>query len=494
MDIQIKKGKLFNVDADVYIIPVFEKDNLRFSKKLCDRLDDKFKNLLNQINFEYKKKTYFTFEHKGKIRRVIFLGLGEKEKIDAEKIRKAAGFISKITKEEKNTKIATCFWCENKNLAKAQLEGFLLSDYEYNKFKTEKKNDLERNLIIADNSLLLSKTDIEEIKILVDGVNMAKDLINAPSNYATPTLLAECAKKIALKNKKIKLKIYDNIGIKKLGMNAFYSVASGSDEPARFIICEYYGATDKKEKTVVIIGKGITFDSGGISLKPQATQLSKIENMKYDMSGAACVLGLIKVISELELKINVVGLIPATENMPSGKAYKPGDIIKTLSGKTVEVISTDAEGRLLLADTITYSLRYKPGLIIDIATLTGACLVALGKYAAGLMGNNEKLIEHMKESGYNTGEKVWELPLWDEYKEQIKSKVADLKNVGGGDAATITAGIFLKEFVDNIPWLHLDIAGTAYDVKNKDYISEEGASGIGVRLIFDFIKNLREGK
>ncbi len=490
MEIFIKKNKLLDVKADVYIVPVFENFDLKISEVFGDYYN-KVKNLLKQINAGYKKNTSFTVEHKGQIKKIIFLGLGKKEKIDVEKIRNAAGFISKITKEEKNKALATFFWIKDKNLIRAQIEGFLLSDYEYNRFKTEKKNNLKRVLLIADDSLLLRNTDINEIKTVINGVNLAKDLINSPSNYVTPVFLAEQAKKIALQNKKIKLKIFNNQGIKKIGMNAFYSVAMGSDEPARFIVIEYSGGK-RKEKPIVLIGKGITFDSGGISLKPQATQLSKIENMKYDMAGAACVIALMKIISELNLKMNIIGLIPSAENMPSGKSYKPGDIIKTLSGKTVEIISTDAEGRLLLADTITYSLKYRPEMIIDIATLTGACVVALGKYAIGLMGNNEKLIEKIKISGYNTGEKVWELPLWDEYKEQIKSKFADLKNAGGGDAATITAGMFLKEFVNDTPWLHLDIAGTAYEVKNKEYISDYGASGIGVRLIFDFLKNSKE--
>ncbi len=484
MNIEIKHDKLFDIDADVYIIPVFKNekiDNLIYNAK---------KDFIKEVNTEYKKKTYFIFEHKGKIKRIIFLGLGDRDKIDCEKIRQAAGFILKIIKDEKYENIATFCWVKDKKIAKTQVEGFLLADYQYDKFKTEKKDNLKRNLFIADNSLL-SRKDIDEIKTIVDGVNFAKDLINAPSNYATPSLIANEAKKIAIKNKRLKLKIYDIDGIKKLKMDAFYSVAKGSDEPAKFIVCEYNG--DGNKKPLVLIGKGITFDSGGISLKPQATQLSKIEDMKYDMSGAACVLALMKIVSELKLKVNIVGLVPVTENMPSGKSYKPGDIIKTLSGKTVEIISTDAEGRLLLADTITYSLKYKPFLIIDIATLTGACLVALGKYAIGLMGNNKEFIEKIKISGYNTGEKVWELPLWDEYKEQIKSKIADLKNVGGGDAGTITAGMFLKEFAGENPWLHLDIAGTAYDVKNKDYIAE-GATGMGIRVIFDFIRNLKEAR
>lgn len=485
--IDIKKENFFNIDFDVYVIPVFLDDNNYFLEKF-GKYGKEIQKLVNtNAEAKFKNLKYTAIKIEDKSKEIIFVGLGEKNKLNTEKIRQTAGFVSKETKRK--GKIATIFWIEEKEFARAQIEGFLLADYEFNKFKTENTQDYERNLIIADDKKILDNGTLKEIITVVDGVNFAKDLINSPSNLVTPSYIANEAKNIARKNKKIKIKIFNLKAVKKTGLNAFYSVAKGSDEPAKFIICEY--RANGREKPIILIGKGITFDSGGISLKPQATPLSKIENMKYDMAGAACVLSLLKIISELNIKINLVVIIPATENMPSGKSYKPGDIIKTLSGKTVEVISTDAEGRLILADAITYSLKYKPKLIIDIATLTGACIIALGKYATGLMGNNEKYIEMIKKSGYNTGEKIWQLPLWDEYKEQIKSKIADLKNTGGGDAATITAGIFLKEFVADFPWLHLDIAGTAYDVKNKDYLGE-GASGIGVRLIFDLIKNLKE--
>jgi leucyl aminopeptidase len=487
--VDFKKEDFFNIASDVYVIPVFLDDNDYFLEKF-GKYGKELKRHINVISdSKFKNLKYTAIKIGDKSKEIIFLGLGEKNKLDAEKIRLAAGFVSKELKQ-KRKRITTIYWIENKDFAKAQMEGFLLADYEYNKFKTDAQN-YERNLIIFDDKKIIDSSTLKEIITVVNGVNFAKDLANSPSNIVTPSFIANEAKNIVRKNKKVKIKIFNLKDAKKMGMNAFYSVAKGSDEPAKFIVCEYMAGG--KEKPIVLIGKGITFDSGGISLKPQATALSKIEDMKYDMSGAACMLSLLKIISELNIKMNLVVIIPATENMPSGKSYKPGDIIKTFLGKTVEVISTDAEGRLILADAIAYSLKYGPELIIDAATLTGACVVALGKYAIGLMGNNEKYIEMIKKSGYNTGEKLWELPLWDEYKEQIKSKVADLKNVGGGDAATITAGIFLKEFTVGFPWLHLDIAGTAYDVKNKDYIGE-GASGAGVRLIFDFIKNLKEAE
>jgi leucyl aminopeptidase len=225
-------------------------------------------------------------------------------------------------------------------------------------------------------------------------------------------------------------------------------------------------------------------------LKPQATLSSKIEDMRFDMSGAAVVLYLIKTAAELKLKLNIIGVMPVTENLPSGTAYKPGDVLKTLSGKTVEVVSTDAEGRLILADAMTYAIKnYAPDLIVDIATLTGGCVTALGHYATGLMGNDDEMMEKMKRAGEKTGERMWQLPLWDEYKEQIKSQNADLKNSGGGDAATITAGCFLKEFTEDVKWLHLDIAGTAYGVLNKNYIPN-GVAGTGLRVFVDFLKKL----
>lgn len=265
-------------------------------------------------------------------------------------------------------------------------------------------------------------------------------------------------------------------------------VAQGSKEPARFIILEYL-PNKNLEKPLVFVGKGITFDTGGISIKPAAN----MDQMKYDMSGGAAVIGALAAISRLGIKRNVVGLIPTTENMPGGHAYKPGDVLKMHSGKTVEVMNTDAEGRLILADALAYALKYDPAAIVDLATLTGACVVALGEFAIGMMGTDDKVLKAISEAGENTFERVWQLPLWEDYKEQIKSNVADIQNVGGRSAGTITAAMFLKEFVDNKPWVHLDIAGTAWAEKEKPYCVK-GATGVGVRLLTDLVANWKRNK
>jgi leucyl aminopeptidase len=272
--------------------------------------------------------------------------------------------------------------------------------------------------------------------------------------------------------------------MEKIGMGAILGVARGSLEPPRFIILEY-GRARKGRRPIVLVGKSITFDSGGISLKPS----EKMEQMKDDMSGGAAVLGALRAIAQLKLPLHVVGLLPATENMPSGTAIKPGDILKSLSGKTIEVINTDAEGRLCLADALTYAARYKPEAIIDLATLTGACVVALGNYAIGVMSRSPELMERIKRAGERSGERVWELPLWEEYNEQIKSDIADLKNVGGRGAGSITAGLFLHKFVGDYPWVHLDIAGTAWIETDRPYCPK-GATGVGVRLLVEYLSDV----
>jgi leucyl aminopeptidase len=269
--------------------------------------------------------------------------------------------------------------------------------------------------------------------------------------------------------------------MKEIGMNALLGVASGSNEEAKFIILEYSGGK-KKEAPVVLVGKGLTFDSGGISIKPA----EKMDEMKTDMSGGAAVMGAIMAAADLELPLNIIALIPATENMPGGKAYKPGDILKSYSGKTIEVLNTDAEGRLILADALAYASKYKPAAIVDVATLTGACIIALGDDVIGMLGTDDKLKKEINKAAQVTGELVWELPLWENYHEQIKSDIADYKNTGGRAAGTITAAAFLSKFVGNYPWVHLDIAGPAWTVKDKPYIPK-GASGITVRLLVEFL-------
>jgi leucyl aminopeptidase len=303
----------------------------------------------------------------------------------------------------------------------------------------------------------------------------------------TPSDLAREARQVARK-KGVTLRILDVARMKKLGMHALLGVARGSSEPAKFIILEYYGRR-KSDPPIALVGKGLTFDSGGISIKPS----EKMDEMKSDMAGGAAVMGAIMAAAELKLPVNVVGLIPATENLPGGRAYKPGDILKSLSGQTIEVITTDAEGRLILADALTYASRYRPAAIIDLATLTGACIVALGGQVIGMLGNDDGLKSQIRRAADRTGERVWELPLWEDYHELIKSDIADFKNSGGRAGGTITAAAFLSKFVGNVPWVHLDIAGPSWLTKDKPYIPK-GASGVGVRLMVQVLRDLAAGK
>jgi len=275
--------------------------------------------------------------------------------------------------------------------------------------------------------------------------------------------------------------VLDPAAQRRLGMNALLGVARGSREPSQFIVLEYKGPGGKKP--LVWLGKGITFDSGGISIKPA----DKMEQMKYDMSGGAAVLGAVRAVAALKLPVHVVGLVPATENLPGGSAQKPGDVVRALGGKTIEVINTDAEGRLVLADALGYAQRFKPAAMVDLATLTGACVVALGQHCMGLMTNHPGWGGRVKEAAKRSGERAWELPLWPDYTEAIKSDVADVKNVGDGKAGTITAAAFLKEFAGKTPWVHLDIAGVAWADADKGYL-RKGATGVGVRLLVELAR------
>ena len=298
----------------------------------------------------------------------------------------------------------------------------------------------------------------------------------------TPSILAKEAEGIAGR-KGVSCTVLDKVKLKELGMNALLSVASGSNEEPKFIILEYKG--DEADATpIVLVGKGITFDSGGICIKPS----DKMDEMKSDMAGGAAVMGAIMACADLGLPLNIVGLIPATENMPSGTALKPGDVFTSYSGKTIEVINTDAEGRLILADALAYASKYKPAAIIDLATLTGACVIALGEEVIGMFGTDDKLKSELEEAARETGELVWELPLWESYQEKIKSDIADYKNHGGRPAGAITAAAFLSKFVGDFPWVHLDIAGPAWTDKDKTY-TPKGASGAGVRLLVEFLRN-----
>ncbi len=314
---------------------------------------------------------------------------------------------------------------------------------------------------------------------IVAGMSLMRDLANHPANVCTPTYLSNVAKSLARDYRSIQTRVLNEAECRRLKMGSFLSVTNGTEEPARLIVLEYRGA-DRKESPTVLVGKGVTFDTGGISLKPPAN----MDEMKFDMSGAASVLGTFKAVAELELPINLVGVVPACENMPSGRATKPGDIVKSMSGQTIEVLNTDAEGRLILCDAITYARRFDPDVVIDIATLTGACVIALGSHYSGLFSNDDELSAALKTAGERAEDRAWPMPIGDEYTEQLKSNFADLANVGGREGGAITAACFLSKFADGLRWAHLDIAGAAYvGGANK------GSTGRPVPLLVDYLLN-----
>ena len=314
-------------------------------------------------------------------------------------------------------------------------------------------------------------------KAIADGVELARGLGDLPGNICTPSYLASKARDLGRSSDKLKVSVLNETGMEKLGMGSLLSVSRGSREPARLITLKYTGAKTT-EKPVVLVGKGVTFDSGGISIKPSA----EMDEMKYDMCGAASVLGTIKACAAMKLPINVVGVIPTTENLPDGNASKPGDIVTSMSGQTIEVLNTDAEGRLILCDALTYSERFKPAVVIDIATLTGACVIALGSHAAGLLSNDDDLAAELLDAGNTAGDRAWQMPLWDDYQKQLKSNFADMANIGGREAGTITAACFLSRFTEKYRWAHIDIAGVAWKGG-----AEKGATGRPVSLLTQFL-------
>jgi leucyl aminopeptidase len=324
-----------------------------------------------------------------------------------------------------------------------------------------------------------AKAAIEEASAISAGMSLTRDLGNLPANVCTPSYLARQATQLAKGEKRLRATVLGEAEMKKLKMGSLLSVSAGSRQPARLIVLEYRGAP-ASEQPVALVGKGVTFDTGGISLKPGAA----MDEMKFDMCGAASVFGTIKAVNQLQLPINVVGIVPATENMPDGLATKPGDIVTSMSGQTIEILNTDAEGRLILCDALTYAGKFKPRSVIDIATLTGAVIVALGKVPSGIMGNDRGLIDELIGCGQQIHDRIWELPLWDDYQEQLKSNFADFANIGGRDAGTITAACFLSRFTGDYKWAHLDIAGTAW--KSGD---EKGATGRPVPLLTQYILN-----
>ncbi|MGB2697272.1 MAG: leucyl aminopeptidase [Candidatus Zixiibacteriota bacterium] len=497
MKVSVKKGRLVEIADHAICFGVFQ-DQKKLSgelKELDSMLSGSISDILEAGDFSGKLNQITLIYPKAKInsKRVILVGLGKKEKFDTDKIRQAAGTLCKKARELKIKSFSSEVYGGKQrkfslqDSSQALVEGALLANYQLADYKTVDREDLfevEEFTIVDGDRVNMPKIQrgAKWGEVFSWGTNLARDLINHPANVINPTKLAQLAVNLS-KEHKFKCNVLSLAEIKKLKMGALLGVAQGSNQPPKFIILEHVPKR-KRGGTVVLVGKGITFDSGGISLKPSM----KMEEMKADMSGAAAVLAAVSGAARLNIPVHLVGLIPSTENLPSGTAQRPGDILTSYSGKTIEVINTDAEGRLILADALAYANKFEPQAVVDIATLTGACIVALGHVGAGMMGNNGNLKRKIMSASQKTGEKLWELPLWEEYDEQIKSDLADVKNTGGRPAGTITAAMFLKKFVGEYPWVHLDIAGMDLEEKGKPYIPK-GAVGFGVRLFLQFLRD-----
>ncbi len=428
---------------------------------------------------------------------IIPVGVGKKEELTLERVRQAAASGSRRALmsgfNSFSRGVAAIDGASLEETAQAVTEGTILGLYRYLEFKTstdEDRREIKSVTWVVKNQSEKKEAEagIKRGQTLAEAVCWARTMINHPANRLTPTMMAKEAAS-ASRQFGFSCRVLDPSQMKKLGMGAVLAVAQGSCQPARFIIMEYKGKGAHGAHPLVFLGKGITFDSGGISIKPADT----MEQRKDDMSGGAAVLGAMRAIAGLKLPLHVVGLVPATENLPGGSAQKPGDVIRAYGGRTIEVINTDAEGRLVLADALEYAKKYKPAAMVDLATLTGACVVALGTHAMGLMTNDAKWGEDVRAASNRVGERAWELPLWPEYADAIRSDVADVKNVGDGKAGTITAGYFLREFAGDIPWVHLDIAGMAWADATKGY-HVKGATGVGVRLLVDLAEHWKGGR
>ena len=493
--IHVKKGKLTAIKSQAIILALFQdQKELTGTPLLIDQAGNGLiTELINNGDFAAKPSQISVVYTRGAIpaQRIALVGLGKKSAVNLEIIRTAFAkimqYLRNINVQEAATSPELNLLPEEKDkTVQAIVEGALLGLYQYTPYKTVGREDIKEmeqlNIVVEGKEYSFIESAVKKAQIITGAVYFARDLVSAPSNEMTPSVMAQKAGQIA-RRKNVTGKVLDKAKIKLLGMNSLLGVAAGSNEEPKFIILEYSGGS-KSAAPIVLVGKGLTFDSGGICIKPA----EKMDEMKSDMAGGAAVMGAVMAAADLQLPLNIIGLIPATENMPSGTAYKPGDILKSYSGKTIEVINTDAEGRLILADALSYASRYKPAAIIDVATLTGACIIALGEDVIGMLGKDEQLKKEINKAAKITGELVWELPLWESYHEQIKSDIADYKNSGGRAAGTITAAAFLSKFVGDFPWVHLDIAGPAWTSKDKSYIPK-GASGIAVRLLVEFLRN-----
>jgi leucyl aminopeptidase len=417
--------------------------------------------------------------------RLLLLGLGEQSAATPDTLRQAAAHAARKAHDLKLASLAMGLPTTNSMrpdvAAQVMSEGAELGLYTYLSHKSslsdEQSHTVEQLMLVTDDHADDAQQGAARGAIIARGVMRARDLINAPGNVATPSYLGDVARELGERTN-LKVDVFGLAELEQQGFGGLLAVSRGSAQTPRFIIMEH-GSAAPGVPTICLVGKGVTFDTGGISIKPA----EKMDAMKMDMGGAGAIFGTMQAIDELGLPLHVVGLVSAAENMPDGNAYKPGDVITTLSGKTVEILNTDAEGRIVLADALFYAQRYQPQAMIDVATLTGAMVVALGQHATGVMGNNQEVIERLIRAGEATAERVWQLPLWDDYRATMKSEIADLRNHGGRQGGAILAAAFLDAFVGEYPWAHLDIAGTAWSEGKPCAYCTQGATGVGVRLL-----------
>ena len=488
MEFNIKSDVPERARAGCIVVGVFEPRQLSAAGLALDRASrGHLSAILRRGDMQGKSGTTLMLHHVPRVaaERVLLVGLGRAHDFGAGRFRDA---VRNAVRALGQTGIADAVLCLSAEV-KEHDAGWRIrqaaiaaseATYRFDRMKS-KRESVRRlrklTLLVADRAgLPAAASALKQGAAIASGMDLAKDLGNLPANVCTPAYLAEAARALA-KQHKLEVQVLERKDMEKLGMGALLSVARGSVEPPKLIVLQYHGA-GRGRKPVALVGKGVTFDTGGISLKPAP----EMDEMKFDMCGAASVLGTMKAVAELKLPLNVVGIIPTTENMPSGTATKPGDIVTTMSGQTVEILNTDAEGRLILCDALTYAGRFEPQAVVDIATLTGACVIALGHVVSGLFANDDALAGELLEAGQNTHDRAWRLPLWDDYQEQLKSNFADFANIGGRPAGSITAACFLARFTKKFKWAHLDIAGTAWKSGK-----EKGSTGRPVPLLTQFL-------
>ena len=499
MEIKTTVGDIAKIKAGAIIVNFFEGMTCPDGDlaTIDKALDGAITQLISQGEIKGKLNEITVIHSLGKVpaARVVIAGLGKQAELSQDKIRGVVAKTCQLLRQKDVDNIATVVQGEGVagisvgSAAQAITEGALLGCYSFRKHMTreaEYGEIKEITIVDADETKLPILTQGCNLgRILAEATNLARDMVNEPANYMTPSRMAETAKQLA-QNYGLEVNVLGLEQMQELGMGALLGVARGSLEPPKFITLHYKGS-GSTEINVALVGKGVTFDSGGISIKPS----EKMEEMKGDMAGGAAVMAAIGAVARLKPSINVMAIIPATENLPSGNALKPGDILTAMSGKTIEIISTDAEGRLILADALGYARKLGAKRMVDVATLTGAMRVALGDIYSGAFGNNQELIGRVVAAGAEAGELIWQMPMHEEYKEQNKSDVADIKNVGGRYGGATTAAQFLAEFADDTPWVHLDIAGTSLSEKERGYLVK-GATGVPVRTLVNLVLSLAE--